>query len=120
MRAKEGGEEGKRERERGREREEEREREHTRNRAVPPWVGFLFFYWHLLTKGQDIYYMGQEAEFCTFSSLLGQRFSVMASTILGLSGLIQLLVECCQVRPLTFPIAGHDFLLLTSRYPIRT
>ena len=46
-----------------------------------------------------------------FSSLFGRGFPDMVSTILGLSGLIWLLVECCQDRPLTFLIAGHDFLI---------
>lgn len=60
-----------------------------------------------------MYYLGQgflRSSVLSFSSLRGQGFPVMAPAILGLSGLIWLLVECCQDRALTFPIDAHDFL----------
>ena len=39
----------------------------------------------------------------------------MTPVILSLSDLIRLLVERCQDRPRTFPIADHDF-----SFPVRT
>ena len=74
-------------------------------RCVPGDHVFLF-YQQCYTGGGIIINWVMETGFHVFSSLFGQEFPVMTAIIFGLSDLIWFLVECCQDRPLTFPIVG--------------
>ena len=83
-----------------REREREGERERAREQASPHaqqhkpespgrWVSI--FYWQLLTRGRNIYYLGWKAGFLLFF-LMWSEVSCQGICHLGLSGLIRLLV----------------------------
>lgn len=54
------------------------------------------------------------------ANLVRGFLSVLVCASLGLSGLIQLLAECCPDRVLPFPLAGHDFLQAWPPGRVRT
>lgn len=71
----------------------------------------IYLLWAVINQGAEQSLLGGGKQFGVFFLPNLVRFPVMASAILRLSGGIWFLLGCCRHRPLTFSIAGQDFLI---------